>query len=32
MMVLTLRLITGTIGFFACWMFVHRIYGSLKID
>ncbi|KAK5684274.1 Transmembrane 9 superfamily member 2 [Elasticomyces elasticus] len=23
---------SGTIGFFACWLFVHRIYGSLKID
>lgn len=25
-------LILGTIGFVACWVFVHRIYGSLKID
>ncbi|KAL1310820.1 hypothetical protein AAFC00_001057 [Neodothiora populina] len=24
--------LTGTIGFFATWTFVHRIYGSLKID
>ncbi|KAK5138023.1 hypothetical protein LTR08_005820 [Meristemomyces frigidus] len=24
--------LSGTIGFFACWVFVHRIYGSLKID
>lgn len=23
---------TGTIGFMASWIFVHRIYGSLKID
>ena len=23
---------TGTIGFVACWVFVHKIYGSLKID
>ncbi|KAK5168866.1 Transmembrane 9 superfamily member 2 [Saxophila tyrrhenica] len=23
---------TGTIGFTATWIFVHRIYGSLKID
>ncbi|EMC95642.1 hypothetical protein BAUCODRAFT_122946 [Baudoinia panamericana UAMH 10762] len=23
---------SGTIGFFACWVFVQRIYGSLKID
>ncbi|CAK3901506.1 Transmembrane 9 superfamily member 9 [Lecanosticta acicola] len=25
-------LLSGSIGFFACWLFVHRIYGSLKID
>ncbi|KAK4997556.1 Transmembrane 9 superfamily member 2 [Elasticomyces elasticus] len=24
--------LTGTIGFFASWLFVHKIYGSLKID
>ncbi|KAF2173427.1 hypothetical protein M409DRAFT_61840 [Zasmidium cellare ATCC 36951] len=24
--------LSGSIGFFACWIFVHRIYGSLKID
>ena len=23
---------TGTIGFFSSWMFVQRIYGSIKID
>ncbi|KAI7372368.1 hypothetical protein KC328_g17300 [Hortaea werneckii] len=23
---------TGTIGFFATWLFVHRIYSSLKVD
>ena len=23
---------TGTIGFFASWAFVHRIYGSIKVD
>ncbi|KAF2487297.1 hypothetical protein BDY17DRAFT_274047 [Neohortaea acidophila] len=23
---------TGTIGFVASWVFVHRIYGSLKVD
>ena len=23
---------TGTIGFFSSWAFVHRIYGSIKID
>ncbi|KAI6791921.1 hypothetical protein KC332_g17598, partial [Hortaea werneckii] len=22
----------GTIGFFATWLFVHRIYSSLKVD
>ena len=22
----------GTIGFFSSWAFVHRIYGSIKID
>ncbi|KAI4138831.1 MAG: hypothetical protein LQ341_004497 [Variospora aurantia] len=25
-------ILTGTIGFFASWLFVHRIYGSIKID
>ncbi|KAF2213441.1 hypothetical protein CERZMDRAFT_117221 [Cercospora zeae-maydis SCOH1-5] len=25
-------LLSGSIGFFACWVFVHRIYGSLKVD
>ncbi|CAK1366975.1 Transmembrane 9 superfamily member 9 [Cercospora beticola] len=25
-------LLSGSIGFFACWVFVHRIYASLKID
>lgn len=25
-------LLSGTIGFFASWLFVHRIYGSIKID
>jgi transmembrane 9 superfamily protein 2/4 len=24
--------LTGTIGFFACFMFVHKIYSSIKID
>ena len=27
-----LMFLTGTIGFCACWVFVHRIYGSLKVD
>ncbi|MCJ1260786.1 hypothetical protein MMC22_000649 [Lobaria immixta] len=25
-------ILTGTIGFFSSWAFVHRIYGSIKID
>lgn len=25
-------ILTGTIGFFASWAFVHRIYGSIKVD
>ena len=25
-------LLTGTIGFWACFLFVRKIYGSLKID
>ena len=24
--------VTGTIGFFSSWLFVQRIYGSIKID
>ena len=24
--------LTGTIGFYACYMFVRQIYGSVKID
>ncbi|TPX75140.1 hypothetical protein CcCBS67573_g03604 [Chytriomyces confervae] len=24
--------LTGTIGFVACFLFVHRIYGSIKVD
>ena len=27
-----LMLNAGTIGFFSSWLFVHRIYGSIKID
>lgn len=27
-----LTLYTGTIGFFASYAFVHRIYGSIKVD
>lgn len=23
---------TGTIGFFACWLFVRQIYAAVKID
>jgi transmembrane 9 superfamily protein 2/4 len=29
---LLLMIITGTIGFFASWAFVYKIYGSIKID
>lgn len=25
-------LLTGTIGFFACFWFVRKIYGAIKID
>jgi transmembrane 9 superfamily protein 2/4 len=25
-------ILTGTIGFFSSWAFVHKIYGSIKID
>ncbi|GAB1212171.1 hypothetical protein ATERTT37_001301 [Aspergillus terreus] len=25
-------ILTGSIGFFASWAFVHRIYGSIKVD
>ncbi|KAJ5087071.1 hypothetical protein NUU61_008378 [Penicillium alfredii] len=25
-------ILTGSIGFFASWAFIHRIYGSIKID
>ncbi|KAG0643888.1 hypothetical protein HOY80DRAFT_944091 [Tuber brumale] len=24
--------LTGTIGFFSCWLFVRKIYGSIKIE
>jgi len=24
--------LTGTIGWFACWAFVRRVYSSIKID
>eukprot|EP00889_Picochlorum_renovo_P008385 jgi/Picre1/35415/NNA_002877.t1 len=24
--------LTGTVGFYACYMFIHRIYASVKID
>lgn len=29
---LTFMLLTGTVGFFATYLFVNKIYGSLKID
>ncbi|KAJ5321650.1 uncharacterized protein N7506_010780 [Penicillium brevicompactum] len=25
-------ILTGSIGFFASWAFIHRIYGSIKVD
>ncbi|KAE9980238.1 hypothetical protein BLS_008953 [Venturia inaequalis] len=25
-------ILTGSIGFFSCWLFVLRIYGSIKVD
>lgn len=31
-MVLTFWLLTGTIGFFAAYAFVMKIYGAVKID
>ncbi|XP_065644193.1 transmembrane 9 superfamily member 2 isoform X2 [Hydra vulgaris] len=31
-MVLLFSLLTGTIGFVACFYFVHKIYGAVKVD
>jgi hypothetical protein len=28
----TFFLLTGTIGFFACFLFLRVIYGSIKVD
>lgn len=28
----SLRYFLGSIGFFASWAFIHRIYGSIKVD
>lgn len=28
----TFFLITGTIGFYSCFWFTHKIYGSIKVD
>lgn len=32
LMVLTYWILTGTIGFFAAYMFIIKIYGAVKID
>jgi len=32
LMVLTFWLLTGSIGFFAAYVFILRIYGAVKID
>lgn len=32
LMVLTFWLLTGTIGFYAAYMFVRKIYAAVKID
>lgn len=32
LMVLTFLLLTGTMGFFAAYSFVRKIYGAVKID
>ena len=32
MMVLTFWIITGTMGFFAAYWFIVKIYGAVKID
>ena len=31
-MSLTFFIVTGTIGYFACYWFVWKIYGSIKVD
>jgi transmembrane 9 superfamily member 2/4 len=31
-MVLSFWLLTGTIGFFAAYAFIRKIYGAVKID
>jgi hypothetical protein len=31
-MVITFWLLTGTIGFFAAYGFIRKIYGAVKID
>jgi hypothetical protein len=32
MISLTFFLLTGSIGFFACFWFVRKIYGAIKVD
>ena len=32
LMVLTFWLLTGTIGFYAAYMFIRKIYAAVKID
>lgn len=31
-MVITFYVLTGTIGFFAAYSFIRKIYGAVKID
>jgi len=32
LMVITFWVLTGTIGFYAAYMFIRKIYGAIKID
>ena len=32
LIVLTFWLLTGTIGFYAAYMFIRRIYGAIKVE
>lgn len=31
-MCILFSLLTGTVGFFACFFFIHKIYGAVKVD
>ena len=31
-MALNIFLFTGTVGFFACYWFIRKIYGAVKVD